>query len=269
MQSHWLYFVLALGALAAILTVVLTRDSGEIIQNNKVPYVSNEPKVAVMIEPRKHHAIRFVVENIAEQLPEEWKIQIFHGTHNEEYVNFECLELIESGRVSLVNMGIKNFNSGAEYSAYMMERTFWDKVDGEHVLIFQTDSIINKETDFNINDYLMYDFIGGPQLWNGWNGGFSLRKKSTSLEVVDAPRVSDSHDEDVFFSQSFQRMKGYRLPDEEVAKTFCVDFMYQDNPFAFHKVWTARTETWEQLRDKYPDLKKLHSLQSSDPLSEF
>ena len=41
---------------------------------------------AVIIEPRKHKALEFVLRNFIENLSDEWKILIFHGRQNKEFI---------------------------------------------------------------------------------------------------------------------------------------------------------------------------------------
>ena len=43
-------------------------------------------KTAFLSEPRKHKALKFVLENFISILPEEWDIQINHGTKNIDYI---------------------------------------------------------------------------------------------------------------------------------------------------------------------------------------
>ena len=43
-------------------------------------------KVAIIIETRKHKALEFVLNNVMSNLPDEWKLQIFHGIDNIEYI---------------------------------------------------------------------------------------------------------------------------------------------------------------------------------------
>ena len=44
-------------------------------------------KVAVIVETRKHNALPFVLSNVMSILPDEWKLQIFHGSDNYDYIN--------------------------------------------------------------------------------------------------------------------------------------------------------------------------------------
>ena len=43
-------------------------------------------KVAIIIETRKHKALEFVLNNVMSNLPDDWKLQIFHGIDNIEYI---------------------------------------------------------------------------------------------------------------------------------------------------------------------------------------
>ena len=48
--------------------------------------VSNK-YTAVIVEPRKHAALSFVLENFLKNLSNEWNIIIFHGNLNIDFVN--------------------------------------------------------------------------------------------------------------------------------------------------------------------------------------
>mgnify|MGYP006183986685 CR=1 FL=1 len=43
-------------------------------------------KVAVIVETREHKALPFVLNNVMSILPDDWGLQIFHGSNNLEYV---------------------------------------------------------------------------------------------------------------------------------------------------------------------------------------
>ena len=47
---------------------------------------------AIIIEPRKHKAIEFVLNNVCECLSDEWNVILFHGTTNTDYVK----EIVEN-----------------------------------------------------------------------------------------------------------------------------------------------------------------------------
>lgn len=41
---------------------------------------------AIIVEPRKHKALHFVIDNFLTHLSNEWAVIVFHGTQNIEYV---------------------------------------------------------------------------------------------------------------------------------------------------------------------------------------
>ena len=43
-------------------------------------------KVAIIVETRKHKALPFVLNNVMSILPDEWSLQIFHGTDNLDFI---------------------------------------------------------------------------------------------------------------------------------------------------------------------------------------
>ena len=45
---------------------------------------------AIIVEPREHKALYFVLENALTNLDENWNIVILHGTQNKEYLENLC-----------------------------------------------------------------------------------------------------------------------------------------------------------------------------------
>ena len=43
-------------------------------------------KVALIVETREHKALPFVLNNVMSILPDEYSLQIFHGTSNYDYI---------------------------------------------------------------------------------------------------------------------------------------------------------------------------------------
>ena len=52
-------------------------------------YGDEMSKVAIIVETRKHMALSFVLNNVMSILPDEWKLQIFHGLNNLDYTIIE------------------------------------------------------------------------------------------------------------------------------------------------------------------------------------
>jgi len=143
---------------------------------------------AIIIEPRKHKAMLYVLKNFLNNLSNEWDIIIFHGNNNCDYIN-ECLLQIDKKlrhRITkIINLNVENLNA-TTYSKLFMTESFYDNIPTETFLVFQTDSIILKENKDIINIFLAYDYVGAPWIINNkvGNGGLSLRKKSKMLEII-------------------------------------------------------------------------------------
>ena len=200
---------------------------------------------AVIVEPRQHKALKFVIETALPHLPPDWPIQLFHGTQNEEYVRRELSALLESKRILLHNMNVTNLTR-TMYSQMFTSADFWEKCVGEHVLIFQTDSTFLPTSPHKLTDFLQWDYIGAP--WYDkkvGNGGFSLRKKSSSLAAVKAMTESQKQSvknnqmhEDGYFVNFFKHHPVYRLAPLGEAQKFSVEGMYYDKPLGVHQPWS-------------------------------
>lgn len=58
----------------------------------------------------------------------------------------------------------------------------------EHVLLFQSDSMLCANAARSVEDYFAYDFVGAPiasHLGVGYNGGLSLRKRGTIMRILE------------------------------------------------------------------------------------
>ena len=108
---------------------------------------------AIIIEPREHRALDFVLNNFLENLSTEWSIIIFHGNKNKDFIlnivsnlNNEYKKRI----INLIDLEVDNLNSET-YSDILKSINFYNHIPTELFLIFQTDSIILKENKDNIN----------------------------------------------------------------------------------------------------------------------
>jgi hypothetical protein len=71
----------------------------------------------------------------------------------------------------------------------MTQAWLWeDLAPAEHILIFQSDSMLCANAARSVDDFFEFDFVGAPirkNLGKGYNGGLSLRKRSTILKILD------------------------------------------------------------------------------------
>jgi len=214
---------------------------------------------AIIVEPRKHRALSFVLNNVLTNLSDDWNVIVCHGTANKEFVETILdtdLKNVKS-RVSLVNLGVENYTS-EEYNAFIASKKYHDLIPTEMFLNFQTDSIIIPKHASLINNFLKYDYVGAPWSPHGevGNGGLSLRRKSKMLEIIeDTTYVYSGGHEDLFFS----RYPNIYKPSSEEAKLFSVETIFSEITFGCHKPWSY--DGGRQILDLYPEIKTLASLQ--------
>lgn len=218
---------------------------------------------AVIIEPRKHAAIEFVLKNALHCLSDDWSIVFFHGNHNGDYVRNIVKDL---DRIQLVHLPIDNLTL-MEYSELLATKSIIYDYLTEVFLIFQTDSMIFEENKELINDFLEYDYVGAPWLICNYyitqicdfigNGGFSLRRKSKMLEIIEKIKWAPLN-EDLYFSTNYEGIP-VKKPAYEKAMTFSVEGVYSDVTFACHKPWVEIH--YPHFRLRYPEVEILRQLQ--------
>jgi hypothetical protein len=250
--------------------------------------LTSSPYTAVIIEPRKHKALEFVLTNFMTNLNSDWDFVIFHGTENQEFIediiNTKLSEHIP--RITMVNMGVKNLTR-EQYSLMFYDETMYKYIPTEVFLIFQTDSMIFAKNKDKINDFLQYDYVGAPWPKDSGglhakaevgNGGLSLRRKSKMLELLSHKDTFDKNllgpnieyyylgkypVEDLYFCGYLTPTVTVNKPDFNKAKEFSIEAIINDEPFGVHQCWSKynlKTHDLKMLIDKYPELNTLISL---------
>jgi hypothetical protein len=217
------------------------------------PFNSGDSYTAVIVEPRKHRAFEFVMDNFLTNLDERWNFIVLHGTENEMFVKdiLSTKFIGHSGRITTINLGVPNMSID-EYSKFMMSKDFLNKIPTEVFLIFQTDSMICANFKDNIYKFIQYDYVGAPWTWKHppWrspqdpptdtdpvgNGGLSLRRKSKMLEILDKCPITNGEPEDTYFALPCKEVK-INKPTSELAKEFSMEMIYSENSFGVHKAW--------------------------------
>ena len=157
--------------------------------NNIIFYGFLMSKVALIVETREHKALPFVLNNVMSILPDEYSLQIFHGTSNYDYIldTVQNDEVLIDKKVEFTNLGIDSITADDSSLEIMLTIDFWEKVIGETVLYFECDTMLCPNSEHKIQDFEHFDYIGG--YWGNelgvmnqkydrvMNGGLSLRKK--------------------------------------------------------------------------------------------
>jgi hypothetical protein len=244
-----------------------------IIFSNNIKYLLSLQKInkinkytAVIVEPRKHAALPFVLENFLKNLSDEWNIIIFHGKLNKDYVNNIISNKLNNynDRISTINLNINNLTIN-EYSTLFKIKDFYNKIPTETFLVFQTDTIIFEKNKHLINNFLKYDYVGAPwgnpvKSMNNFvgNGGLSLRKKSKMIEIIRKEIDINNIAEDIYFSSS-NKVQLFK-PSQQESKLFSVEHMFSKHTFGSHKPWIIQKHHPE-FYTLYPESKILEKLQ--------
>ena len=215
-------------------------------------------KCAVIVEPRRHPHLSYVLRNIRHYLDPEWGLMIFHSRDNKQMIDqivsgwgdVQCREICEK------KLGIPAYNK------LFSSSSFWQQIPAEHILIFQTDALMRRR---GIDAFLDYDFIGAPfprraaeaygerQPVEVGCGGISLRRKQTMIKVCDTWPNNKLRNEDIYFGEVLLE-KGYNLPSPQVAGQFSVEASFHPDPLTLHKPWPWLT---------YRQMKKMLSVSSA------
>jgi len=217
----------------------------------------SEGKAMVIVEPREHKMLKYVCMNFDKNMPKDWKMYVFHGKSSGSHAK-DAVSEINGREVILLPLESDNLTAG-QYNELFKDLNFWNKVEAENILVFQTDAVLCPASQYKIHDFMKYDYIGcgsyngaignSRQVW-GKNdsannsfygvGGLSFRKNSFQKKCIrDYPGVHASYPEDVFYSNCVE--KSPNKPKEAVdLANFCTQDSFERKSFGAHKTWYMR-----------------------------
>ena len=228
---------------------------------------------AIIIEPRNHPALEFVLNNFTTNLNDDWGFVIFYGNLNYDYV-INIVTKIPNyyNRIKLININIDNLTIDM-YNDLLKNINLYEYIPTETFLIFQTDTLINPKYKDLIYEFINYDYVGAPWIFNNQvgNGGLSLRKKSKMIDIIQTKKyyleinnelfelnrqIYEKNiiiNEDVYFSSNNLCLKmnvGDKLchmivchstelnkPNFETAKSFSCETILSEIHFGIHKAY--------------------------------
>ena len=193
--------------------------------------------------------------------------------------------VIDSTRILLTEQQFTEL-SRQNYSKMLLSTSFWNQCKGNNILIFQMDTCLNRnlfrKTPQILDNFLKWDYIGAPwsnkrtprSLLNSkkrvyiGNGGLSLRRKSTMIHVCDILQkrysrklLSKNYNEDLVISsilQTFPFINTAKIPDQNIAKQFSVETMYQSGVIGVHKPWEYLNKVdFSKLSREIPEIVEL------------
>ena len=219
----------------------------------------NISKETVLIEFRNFPHIEFLLRNTIVKLSQEWNHTVVCGKENYNLVKSICENICKniSSKINIIKLAYNNLNRD-EYCELLTSNYFWSLFKGENILLYQEDTFLFHG---NIDPFLIYDYIGAPwkksqddNLKHVGNGGFSLRKKSAMLRVINLKRnleIAESTKrymkntnlkcipEDVYFSKSLIDYNLGLVSDYDHALSFSQESIKGINPMGGHSFWLA------------------------------
>lgn len=231
-------------------------------------------KFAVIVDPRYDDLMLAVIRNFMFFLnPHGWNLLIVsHPNHLDRIKNDIPGAAFMGIPSNYLEDGHKPNMSIASYNAIFMDKSFWESMPAEHLLIFQTDCIMLRPLDER--NYLAYDYAGAnwysPSdasfIIGGINGGCSLRSKQAMIDClrfvswdliaqVRANMIKKNHlqgrhaqvhkyNEDVFFTAACEILHKNVLPLAE-RSTFAIEADY-DTQTCFYHGWNKNYQNVAQ-----------------------
>ncbi|KAF4630409.1 hypothetical protein G7Y89_g7730 [Cudoniella acicularis] len=219
-------------------------------------------KAAVIIETRFRTNLIPLILHFGSVLGPSWPIII--------YTSVEAIGLfaassalaryIKSGTVEVrILPQTVLFTNSDSVNEFMTTSWLWENLaPAEHILLFQSDSMLCANAARSVDDFFKYDFVGAPiatDLGKGYNGGLSLRKRSSILRVLEewdweTTKGEDDRFEDQWYYNRLVKLQrtessegiepeaegAINLPSMEVARTFSVETIDYPHPLGVHQV---------------------------------
>jgi len=217
----------------------------------------------VIVEPREHEYLQYVCENFDKNMDKTWDLYVFHGKSTGDFA-LKATAGIKGRKVNLIPLETDNLD-GDGYNALFKSLDFWNQVDAEDILVFQTDTVLCPASEFKIRDFMKYDYIGcgsydgaigkkrdvwGKEYSKGNSfygiGGLSFRKNSFQKQCIKKyPGIAADYPEDVFFSNCVETAN--KPESAEVLANFCTQDSFSKRSFGAHNTWYMKKEDRESF----------------------
>jgi hypothetical protein len=242
----------------------------DFIRNIEMPKINLGSRYeAVFIEFRILPHVEFIIRNAILKLGSNWSYTIICGNKNYDFFCKICSNI--SPNLNIIKIDLDNLLVN-DYNNLLTSLEFWKMLNGEKILIYQEDSIMFKN---NINDFLIYDYIGAPFPKNQndtpnlvGNGGFSLRSKSKMIDIINSKLIDDTifnssttnymknngltvPPEDVYFSKNMQELNIGVVASHESALSFSTESVANKNSLGGHKFWIGNSEWKKIMKNKF------------------
>lgn len=205
------------------------------LRSLKLSFPKHSDKAVVMIEPRCHEDLEYVIRNASFHLENQWSLIIYHGTTNKSFIKEKLHGLSNIRYKSLYTDNL----TIAEYNQLLLNKKFWKyfkQKSYKTVLILHTDALILKK---GINQFIQWNYIGAPwkeghiQNLRVGNGGFSIHSVKHTLKAIhNHVNQYENNNEDVFYSTYING-----IPSAEIASHFASETILNPNSLGLHKIY--------------------------------
>jgi len=218
----------------------------KIFNRDSIPRTSVYPKqntLGVIVETRKQASLEFVITDFIQQTG--LNVQLFHGTNNrQDILTSEIRRYVDTGQVTLYELRTDKLDAPM-YNALFLSKAFWEAmISRGKIFVFQTDSCICKKSEFSLNDFLRFDYIGSRRsrkrpiglILDGGSGGLSIRdwqKSVKCLEVFPPPLWKGG--EDGYFAFHIELLGGKVGKNRDCGK-FSTQNIFSHKSYGAHKI---------------------------------
>ncbi|KAI8589010.1 hypothetical protein BDZ88DRAFT_420005 [Geranomyces variabilis] len=213
--------------------------------------------VAAIVETRTGTNLLPIILHFSGVLGPNWPIHVFKGPDNTALFHSSAAvrRLMASGGIVLHDLptgtAIKTHD---DVTALFTSKWLYQSLaPAQHVLFFQTDSILCANSEHRVEDFLKFPLIGAPiipRYGSGYNGGLSLRHIPSVLRTLEQfPWAQHPIIEDQYFAINMAKLDGIKLPTTEEAMLFSVETHWYDRPMGYHQA-----QRWN--KDRMPEIVK-------------
>ncbi len=221
----------------------------DIIFDESFGHVKSTDLGGLIIETRKCTELKFVIRNFFEELNR--PLILITSELNYHLIKDNYFQ--EMMRLSLLKIIFIKYNSlsSSDYNKLLLSKRLWAQILFKKVLIFQTDSLICKNSDYSISDFLHFDCIGPAWDRNrpiglvidGGSGGFTLRDVKLSIDILSMFSVDNwPGGEDGFYAFYFDLI-GAKVGRFEDCLKFCTQEFFAKKSYGCHKVELLKKES--------------------------
>ena len=205
----------------------------DVVLNYKVRDIKDNCEFyGVIVEPRCHPCLEYVIKNFLRFTNDKWGLHVFHGVKNESFIKdlFKNIENIIYTNINKDNLSIEEYNILVTSNS-----NFHDKIRSNTFLIFQSDSLFLRD----MNDKLMkYDYVGAPWPHHDnmvGNGGLSIRNKNIFITICNQFIRPNNLPEDLFYAICLKRIDANVAPFIVACDFSCENIPTTSLPIGCHE----------------------------------